>query len=98
VHRRPLIHPLVTLLAILFLVEFMGIAGAVLAVPVAAAAQIARREVLALRRCVPGGTDTSLRGFDRISFRRAFAGGLAAGGPRLAALEPRPPAAATGHA
>jgi putative heme transporter len=44
------VNPLVTLLAILFLAEFMGIAGAVMAVPVAAAAQIVMREVLVLRR------------------------------------------------
>jgi predicted PurR-regulated permease PerM len=51
IYRRTVdVNPLVTLLAILFLAEFMGIAGAVLAVPVAAAAQIVIREVLALRR------------------------------------------------
>lgn len=51
IYRRTVdVNPLVTLLAILFLVEFMGIAGAVLAVPVAAAAQIVMRELLALRR------------------------------------------------
>ena len=55
IYRRTVdVNPLVTLLAILFLAEFMGIAGAVLAVPVAAAAQILVREVLALRR-VDGG-------------------------------------------
>lgn len=43
-------NPLVTLLAILFLAEFMGIAGAVIAVPIAAAAQIVARELLTLRR------------------------------------------------
>ncbi|HET8568464.1 MAG TPA: AI-2E family transporter [Candidatus Limnocylindria bacterium] len=51
IYRRAVdVNPLVTLLAILFLAEFMGIAGAILAVPVAAAAQIVMREVLALRR------------------------------------------------
>ena len=44
------VNPLVTLLAILFLVEFMGVAGAVVAVPVAAAAQIVIAEIVALRR------------------------------------------------
>jgi predicted PurR-regulated permease PerM len=58
VYRRTVhVNPLVTLLAILFLAEFMGIAGAILAVPVAAAAQIMMREVLAHRRARegPGG-------------------------------------------
>jgi predicted PurR-regulated permease PerM len=51
IYRRTVhVNPLITLLAILFLAEFMGIAGAVLAVPVAAALQIVMREVLALRR------------------------------------------------
>jgi predicted PurR-regulated permease PerM len=51
VYRRTAhVNPLVTLLAILFLAEFMGIAGAVIAVPIAAAAQIVVREVLTLRR------------------------------------------------
>ncbi len=44
------INPLVTLLAILFLAEFMGVPGAIIAVPVAAAGQIVMRELLALRR------------------------------------------------
>jgi putative heme transporter len=44
------VNPLVTLLAILFLVEFMGIAGAVVAVPLAAAAQIVIAEMARLRR------------------------------------------------
>jgi putative heme transporter len=44
------VNPLVTLLAILFLVEFMGVAGAVVAVPVAAAAEIVIAELVALRR------------------------------------------------
>ncbi|WP_242394805.1 AI-2E family transporter [Anaeromyxobacter oryzisoli] len=51
VYRRTVdVNPLVTLLAILFLAELMGIAGAILAVPVAATAQIVLREVLMLRR------------------------------------------------
>ncbi len=51
VYRRTVhVNPLVTLLAILFLAELMGIAGAILAVPIAAAAQIVMREVMALRR------------------------------------------------
>lgn len=51
VYRRTAhVNPLVTLLAILFLVEFMGIAGAVVAVPVAAAAQIVIAEMVRLRR------------------------------------------------
>jgi putative heme transporter len=58
VYRRAVdVNPLVTLLAILFLAEFMGIAGAILAVPVAAAAQIVMREVLALRRTRGGHGD-----------------------------------------
>ena len=57
IYRRTAhVNPLVTLLAILFLAELMGIAGAILAVPVAAAAQILMREVLASRReGAPGG-------------------------------------------
>ncbi|HEX9050352.1 MAG TPA: AI-2E family transporter [Anaeromyxobacter sp.] len=55
IYRRTVhVNPLVTLLAILFLAEFMGIAGAILAVPVAAAAQIVMRELLALRRARDG--------------------------------------------
>jgi predicted PurR-regulated permease PerM len=51
IYRRTAhVNPLVTLLAILFLAEFMGVAGAVVAVPVAAAAQIVMAEVVALRR------------------------------------------------
>lgn len=51
VYRRAVdVNPLVTLLAILFLAELMGIAGAILAVPFAAAAQIVMRELLMLRR------------------------------------------------
>jgi predicted PurR-regulated permease PerM len=44
------VNPLVTLLAVLFLVEFMGVAGAFVAVPVAAAAQIVVAELVSLRR------------------------------------------------
>ncbi len=43
-------NPLVTLLAILFLVEFMGTMGAVVAVPVAAAIQVVVAEIVSLRR------------------------------------------------
>lgn len=43
-------NPLVTLLVILFLAEFMGIVGAVVAVPVAAAAQIVIAEIVRFRR------------------------------------------------
>ena len=46
IYRRTVhVNPLVTLVAILFLAEFMGIAGAVVAVPVAAAAQIVIAEI-----------------------------------------------------
>jgi predicted PurR-regulated permease PerM len=58
IYRRTVdVNPLVTLLAILFLAELMGIAGAILAVPVAAATQIVMREVLAFRR-TGGGRGT----------------------------------------
>jgi len=51
IYRRTAhVNPLVTLLSILFLAEFMGVAGAVIAVPLAAAGQIVLRELLALRR------------------------------------------------
>lgn len=51
VYRRTAhVNPLVTVLAILFLVEFMGVVGAVVAVPVAAAAQIVIAEVVTVRR------------------------------------------------
>jgi putative heme transporter len=51
IYRRTAhVNPLVTLLAILFLVEFMGILGAVVAVPVAAAGQIVIAEIVAIRR------------------------------------------------
>jgi predicted PurR-regulated permease PerM len=49
---RKTVHldPLVTLLGILFLAELLGIAGAVVAVPAVALAQIVVRELLAARR------------------------------------------------
>jgi len=51
VYRRTAhVNPLVTLLAILFLVEFMGVAGAIVAVPVAAAAQVFIAEIVTVRR------------------------------------------------
>ncbi|HZR11240.1 MAG TPA: AI-2E family transporter [Myxococcales bacterium] len=43
------INPLVTTLAILFMAEFMGLPGAIIAVPAAATAQIVVREILSLR-------------------------------------------------
>jgi putative heme transporter len=51
VFRRTVqLDPLVTLLAVLFLAELLGIAGAVVAVPAVALAQIVVRELLAARR------------------------------------------------
>jgi predicted PurR-regulated permease PerM len=51
VFRRTVhLDPLVTLLAVLFLAELLGIAGAVVAVPAVALAQIVLRELLAARR------------------------------------------------
>jgi putative heme transporter len=51
IYRRTAhVNPLVTLVAILFLAEFMGMVGAVVAVPVAAAAQIVIAEIVAIRR------------------------------------------------
>ncbi|HUM11988.1 MAG TPA: AI-2E family transporter [Myxococcaceae bacterium] len=51
VFRRTVhLDPLVTLLGILFLAELLGIAGAVVAVPAVALAQILVRELLAARR------------------------------------------------
>jgi predicted PurR-regulated permease PerM len=51
VFRRTVhLDPLVTLLAVLFLAELLGIAGAVVAVPAVALAQIVARELLAARR------------------------------------------------
>ena len=44
------INPLVTTLAILFMAEFMGLPGAIIAVPAAATAQILLREILSLRK------------------------------------------------
>jgi predicted PurR-regulated permease PerM len=44
------INPLVTTLAILFMAEFMGLPGAIIAVPAAATAQILIREILSLRK------------------------------------------------
>ena len=44
------INPLVTTLAILFMGEFMGLPGAIIAVPAAATAQIVVREILAFRK------------------------------------------------
>jgi predicted PurR-regulated permease PerM len=44
------INPLVTTLAILFMAEFMGLPGAIIAVPAAATAQILLRELLSLRK------------------------------------------------
>jgi predicted PurR-regulated permease PerM len=51
VFRRTVhLDPLVTLLAVLFLAELLGVAGAVVAVPAVAVAQIFVRELLAARR------------------------------------------------
>jgi predicted PurR-regulated permease PerM len=51
VFRRTVhLDPLITLLGILFLAELLGIAGAVVAVPAVALAQIVARELLAARR------------------------------------------------
>jgi predicted PurR-regulated permease PerM len=44
------INPLVTTLAILFMAEFMGLPGAIIAVPAAATAQILLAELLSLRK------------------------------------------------
>jgi len=44
------INPLITTLAILFMAEFMGLPGAIIAVPAAATAQIVIREILSLRK------------------------------------------------
>jgi len=44
------INPLVTTLAILFMAEFMGLPGAIIAVPAAATAQIVLREILSFRK------------------------------------------------
>ncbi len=50
VRRTVHLNPLVTLLAVLFLAELLGVAGAVVAVPAVAVAQIFVRELLAARR------------------------------------------------
>jgi predicted PurR-regulated permease PerM len=51
VYRRTInLNPLVTLLSTLFLVDFAGIAGALIAVPVAATGQILLQEFLSARR------------------------------------------------
>jgi predicted PurR-regulated permease PerM len=52
------INPLVTTLAILFMAEFMGLPGAIIAVPAAATTQILIREILSLRK----EQDEGLRG------------------------------------
>src|SRR5947207_1341234 len=44
------VNPLITTLAILFMAEFMGLPGAIIAVPAAATAQIVIREILSLRK------------------------------------------------
>ena len=50
IYRRTAdVNPLVTTLAILFLAEFLGLTGAVIAVPLAAAGQIILRELVAVR-------------------------------------------------
>jgi predicted PurR-regulated permease PerM len=50
IYRRAVdINPLVTTLAILFLAEFMGLPGAIIAVPLAATAQILLHEIVAAR-------------------------------------------------
>jgi putative heme transporter len=48
--RTAHVNPLVTLLAILFLAEFAGVFGAIVAVPAAAVAQVIARELLSARR------------------------------------------------
>lgn len=50
------INPLVTTLAILFMAEFMGLPGAIIAVPAAATAQILAREILATQKRPPRAT------------------------------------------
>jgi len=51
VYRRTVnVNPLITLLSVLFFAELAGIAGAVVAVPIAASLQILLREFLAIRR------------------------------------------------
>lgn len=53
------INPLVTTLAILFMAEFMGLPGAIIAVPAAATAQIVVREILSLRKEQQAGRQTA---------------------------------------
>ena len=61
------VNPLVTLVAILFLAEFAGVFGAIVAVPVAAVAQVIAREILSTRRerrlalARPGGEGSATR-------------------------------------
>ncbi len=56
VYRRTVhINPLVSLMAVLMLGEFAGVVGALVAVPVAAAAQIIVREYASARRSSPAG-------------------------------------------
>jgi predicted PurR-regulated permease PerM len=87
IYRRTAhVNPLVTLLAILFLVEFMGIAGAVVAVPVAAAAQILLAEWLAAAR--EEGAPVRSMHPQQLGGRAAEQGGGAAD-------RPAPPAEAT---
>jgi putative heme transporter len=51
IYRRTInVNPLVTLLSTLFFVDFAGLTGAVIAVPVAATLQILLREIIAARR------------------------------------------------
>ncbi len=64
--RTAHVNPLVTTLAILFLAEFLGLAGAVIAVPLAAAGQIILHEFLAVRvereaKGAPPPDDSSVR-------------------------------------
>lgn len=60
IYRRTAhVNPLVTLLAILVLADFMGIVGAVVAVPVAAAAQIIIAEIVTIRREQAGRHETT---------------------------------------
>jgi len=63
VFRRTVhLDPLVTLLGVLFLAELLGVAGAVVAVPAVALAQIVVRELLAARRerLAPEGASTGV--------------------------------------
>ncbi len=63
VFRRTVhINPLVTTLAILFMAEFMGLPGAIIAVPAAASAQILLREILSLRREQAMGAEEAAAG------------------------------------